>query len=127
DAPDAAPLRRDDLKEIAAADWPALRLRPTDALEVVESAWPLHAIWQGGAEPPPAPAQTSLRVWRQDGAVYHCAMDPLERAGLGRLRSEATFGDVCEALADLEPDEAAAQAGSLLARWLDDGLIVGLR
>jgi hypothetical protein len=126
DAPDAAPLRLEDLKEIDAAAWPGLRLRPTAALEVVESAWPLHAIWQDGADPPPAQAQTSVRVWREDGNVYHCAMDPLDRGALARLRSGATFGDICEALGHLEPDAAAAEAGSILARWLDDGLIVGL-
>ena len=91
---------------------------------MVESAWPVHAIWQEGGDPPPSP--TSLRVWREEGAVYHCAMDPLEREALASLRSGASFGGICEALAHLDPDAAAAEAGSILARWLDDGLIVGV-
>jgi hypothetical protein len=124
DAPDATPIGREDLKAIDAADWPGLRLRPTGALEVVESAWPIHAIWQGGGDPPPSP--TSLRVWREEGAVYHCPMDPLEREALAGLRSGASFGGICEALTHLDPDAAAAEAGSILARWLDDGLIVGM-
>src|SRR5262249_8084550 len=124
DAPDATPFGPEDLKAIDAADWPGLRLRPTGALEVVESAWPIHAIWQGGGDPPPSP--TSLRVWREEGAVYHCPLDPLEREALAGLRSGASFGGICEALAHLDPDAAAAEAGSILARWLDDGLIVGM-
>jgi len=124
DAPDAVPIRADDMRAIPAADWPGLRLRPTAALEVVESAWPLHTIWRDGGDPPLAP--TALRVWREAGAVYHCAMDPLEREALAGLRSGASFGDICDALAHLEPDAAAAEAGSILARWLADGLIVGI-
>jgi hypothetical protein len=124
DAPDADPIRADDLKAIDGAAWPGLRLRPAAALEVVESAWPLHEIWRDGGTP--RPAETSLRVWRDSGAVYHCAMDPLEREALSGLRSGASFGDICEALAHLDPDAAAAEAGSILARWLDDGLIVGI-
>jgi hypothetical protein len=124
DAPDADPIRADDLRAIDGAEWPALTLRPTAALELIESPWPLHEIWRDGGAP--SPADTSLRVWRESGAVYHCAMDPLERDALVRLRSGASFADICEALAHLEPDAAAAEAGSILARWLDDGLIVGL-
>jgi hypothetical protein len=124
DAADADPIRADDLRAIDGADWPALRLRPTPALEVVESAWPLHEIWRDGGEPSPAP--TSIRVWRDAGAVYHCAMDPLEREALAGLRSGASFGDICETLAHLDPDAAATEASSILARWLDDGLIVGV-
>jgi len=124
DAPDTPPpVRADDLRAIPAGDWPGLRLRATSALEVVHSAWPLHTIWQDGGDPRPAP--TALRVWREEGAVYHCAMDPLEREALAGLLSGASFGDICGALGHLEPDAAAAEAGSILARWLDDGLIVG--
>jgi hypothetical protein len=58
--------------------------------------------------------------------VYHCAIDPLEREALAGLQSGASFGAICEALGHLDPDAAAAEAGSILARWLDDGLIVGM-
>ena len=123
DAPDACPIAMDDLRSLPEAEWPASPLRPIPALAVVESDWPLHTIWHERATPP---ARTALRVWRQDGAVYHCAMDPLERAALERLRAGASFGEICEALADLEPAEAPTEAGALLARWIEDGLIAGI-
>ena len=84
---------------------------------------PCTRSWRDGGDPSPAP--TSIRVWRDAGAVYHCAMDPLERGALAGLRSGASFGEICETLAHLDPGVAAAEAGSILARWLDDGLIVG--
>lgn len=124
DAPDAAPIGLADLGRVPAADWPSLRLRPIPALEVVESDWPLDQIWRDGAAD--ARRHSALRVWRQEGAVYHCAMDAVEHEAMAGLRSGATFGEICEALGHLEPEQAAAEAGALLARWLDDGLIAGL-
>jgi hypothetical protein len=124
DAPDAQPVAMDDLRGVPEAEWPGVRLRPIPALEVVESGWPLHVIWRDGGYAPPT--RTVLRVWRQEGAVYHCAMDDLEQAALDRLRAGATFGEVCQALADLGPAEAPAEAGALLARWIEDGLIAAI-
>ncbi len=123
DAPDADPIGVDHLRSLPEAEWPAAPLRSIPALRVVESDWPLHTIWQEGDAPP---ARTALRVWRQDGAVYHCAMDPLEQAAVERLRAGASFGGICETLADLDPAEAPAEAGALLARWIEDGLIAGI-
>jgi len=124
DAPDATAIELEQMRAVPGADWAGLVLVPIPALEVLESAWPVHLIWREGGDPPPAP--TSLRIWRQDGVVYHAAMDVLEREALARLRAGQSFGQICEALADLEAETAAAEAGSLLARWVEDGLIAGL-
>ena len=58
--------------------------------------------------------------------MYHAPMDALEREALARLRSGECFGEICEALTHLEPEAAAAEAGSLLVRWVEDGLIADL-
>src|SRR5262249_38196694 len=68
-----APLTQDDFRGLAPSDWPARRLVPVPALQVVESAWPVHVVWRDGGDPAPAPS--AIRVWRQDGFVYHAAMD----------------------------------------------------
>jgi hypothetical protein len=124
DAPDATPIALDRLRSLPAADWPGLVLVPIPALAVLESAWPVHLVWRDGGDARPAP--TSVRVWRQDGVVYHAAMDPVERQALVGLRAGAPFGEICEALTDLEAETAAAEAGSLLVRWVEDGLIARL-
>ena len=45
----------------------------------------------------------------------------------GDLRAGATFGEICERFADQEPSEAAHEAGGLLARWVEDGVIASFR
>ncbi len=124
DAPDATPIALDRLRSVPEAEWPGLVLVPIPALAVLESAWPVHLVWRDGGDAQPSP--TSLRIWRQDGVVYHAAMDLLEREALARLRSGDPFAAICEALTHLEADTAAAEAGSLLARWVEDGLIARL-
>src|SRR5262245_29590286 len=114
----------DDLRAIPEAEWPGARLRVIQALQVVGSGWPLHVIWRGGGDVPRTP--TVLRVWRQDGVVYHCAMDHLEQAALDRLRVGVAFGEVCDPRAVLEPARAPAEAGARLARWIEDGLIAAI-
>jgi hypothetical protein len=91
DAADADPIRAGDLRAIDAADWTALRLRPTPALEVVESAWPLHEIWRDGGDPSPARPRSASGA--TPGPVYHCAMDPSNGSpgrGYGQVPASAT-------------------------------------
>ena len=125
DAPDATPITVQRLVAVPAEGWSGLRFAPVPAMEVLESAWPLHQIWRDGGDPPLDP--TALRVWRQDGLVYHAPMDALEREALARLVSGQCFGEICEALTHLDPEAAAAEAGSVLVRWVEDGLIADLR
>jgi hypothetical protein len=129
DAPDPAPLRLADLAGIAPADWPALRFRPIEACRVVESAWPVHEAWAaaGGAEPagPLRPAPTVVRVWREGWSVSHAAMSPGEIPAFRALGRGEPFAEICaEAGAGRgEPEAAAREAGALLLRWLEDGLL----
>ena len=40
-----------------------------------------------------------------------------------RMLAGETFGEICQAFADLDDDRAAQEAGALLLRWLEDGII----
>jgi hypothetical protein len=127
DAPDAEPLTLDELRAVAPADWPALRLRPVPACEVVETAWPVHRVWSasGAVEPEGlAPASTAIRVWREGFSVSHAAMGDVERRVFPRLRRGEPFAALCAA-ADPDGDAGAAarEVGALLMRWLDDQLL----
>lgn len=128
DAPDAAPVGRDALDGLPADAWPGLTLVAIPALVVVESRWPIDRAWKG--EPIPGLRPTAVRVWRQDGRVFHAAMDHGEPAALAALRAGRPFAEICEAMALSTPEpagaEAATEAGALLARWLDDGLIAAV-
>ena len=75
----------------------------------------------GGARRTPTHPDGS--IWRQEGVAFHAPMDGLEREALARLLSGQPLGEICEVFSHLEPGAAGAEAGSLLARWVEDGLI----
>jgi len=127
DAPDAVPLRAADLAAVAPEDWSGLCFAVVPSFGFVDASWPVHEVWAAPADRPAA-ASTRVRVWRQDFSVFHAAMDPVEADALQALVAGASFADVCEAVAaHVAADEAAVEAGSLLARWIEDELIAALR
>ena len=124
DAPDAEPLPVAALRTVRPEDWPHLYLVPIPALQVVRAAWPVHELWAGADPAGLIPAPTVIRVWRGAGyAVFHAAMDACAAEALRRLTAGAPFVVVCEAFADRPPGEAAEEVTSLLARWVEDGII----
>jgi hypothetical protein len=132
DGPDAEPLRLSDLASIPAGEWAALRFRPVPACLLVESAWPVHAIWSAAGEReadrarpiPVEPERSILRVWREGFSVSHVAMGEVETRAFRSLQHGEPFAALCAAIGDdLAPEAAARVAGSLLMRWLEDGLL----
>ncbi|MCU1281816.1 MAG: hypothetical protein JWM53_5362 [bacterium] len=128
DGPDGEPLTIDELRTLSPDAFVALPLPlvPSHLLLEVEHA--VDDLWRAVENeqpiaPPPAEARTLL-VWRQDVTVYHRALEPLERTALLRARDGATFGVVCELLAEsMTMEEAGPAAFQLLARWVGDGII----
>jgi hypothetical protein len=124
DAPDDEPLTVAQLSRTDPAQWPQLRLIPVRSLEVVEAAWPIHRTWAEQSPEGLEPIPTSIRVWRRpDYKVAHAPMDEHETVAAGRLIAHSTFGEICQVFDALEEQEGAAQAGALLLRWLEDGII----
>jgi hypothetical protein len=123
DAPDALPIRASDLAIVAPEAWATLTFSTIPALETLSLRWPVHEVW-ASPEEGTVLRQTVLRVWRQDFAVFHAAMDDIEVAAFAALRAGAPFGDICDRVADhVDAESAATEAGSLLVRWIEDGLI----
>jgi hypothetical protein len=129
DAPDAEPLRPADLAAVPAQEWPDLRFRRVPASLIVESAWPVHRIWDAAGAPgdePIAvePEASTLRVWREGFDVSHAAMGALEVRALRALDRGESFAGICAALEDALDAGAAQAVGGLLMRWLEDELLV---
>ena len=128
DAPDAEPLRLEDLQAIPADAWATVHFRVIPALVTLICAWPVQQVWKeepftvsDGLQPTP----TVLRVWRQDFAVYQARMDTIEQAALAAMQSGESFASVCanvETLIDAGEDVSAV-VGSLLLRWIEDGIL----
>jgi hypothetical protein len=134
DGPDAEPLRLDELRALPPEAFAALPLPLIPCLRVLPIAWAVDEVWaaadagleEGAAPEPPAPLEeeAALLVWREDIAVYHRRLEPLERAALARVAAGAPFGVVCDLVAaELPLDEAGPAAFQMLARWLEDGII----
>jgi hypothetical protein len=131
DAPDAAPIAADRLSALPPSAWAELRLRVTPSLRVLELGFAVLAVRDAvdrGAEPPAASEQPgAVRVWRRDHRVRHREMDAAEARALSLVASGGRFAEVCEGVAAATgPDDAAAANAALVARWIGDGLIVGL-
>jgi hypothetical protein len=127
DAPDAATLRVDDLHAVAVEAWPELTFQLVPALQLVHSAWPVHALWArdhdecGDAV---RPAETHLRVWRDGAMVYQAPMDACERAALACVVAGEPFAALCSVLDGVcGPEMAAHEAARLVLRWVDDGIL----
>jgi len=132
DAPDAESLRVDHLQNIVPDEWPDLRFQVIPAFQVFQSNWPVQEIWATAEEETPnreclRQEKTTLRVWRQDFAVYHTRIDAIEQVALDHIFAGEPFAAVCAALESLLPAaEAASTVGSLLLRWIEDGLLARL-
>lgn len=132
DAPDVEPLRIESLHGLAPDDWPELRLRLIPACRTLRSDWPVQEIWAAAEGEAPqcedvSQEKTHLRVWREGFVVYHAKIDVAEQQALDCLGAGESFAVVCATLESLLPAaEAAATAGSLLLRWIEDGILAGL-
>lgn len=129
DAPDDEVLTLDALRRLPPDDWANLRLRLTPAVEILQVAWPVHQIWEDDQVEAPRDWQSSdtwLRVWRQADKVYQASLDLVERAALMHVQAGETFAALCAGVAAVVgADVAAATAGALVLRWVDDGVLRG--
>jgi len=117
DEADASPLRLDDLAVLPAEEWADLRLTAVPSFALLALDWPVHLALEPGASAPAASAPTVLRIWRRGSHVFHATVDAIEAAALELVRAGATFGEIGKLCSD------AAEAASLLARWLEDELL----
>lgn len=129
DGTDAEPINKEALAQV---DWDSATLTFAPTLTVRVVATNAAAIWTALAEgvtPPAAerlPEPGAIRVWRAGLSPQYRTIEAFEAEALGWIQQGITFTGLCERLAKVvdDPDEAARQAGGLLASWLQDGLIM---
>jgi hypothetical protein len=133
DAPDATPLGRAALSSVDPGVWAALRFRFHPSLRRLALWWNAVAVWQrmSEGEEPPAPEATSAPVpwllWRQNFKNYFRSLDAVEEAALEAAIAGRPFGEICEELgAFLAEEEIPPRAATLVAGWLDSGIIVAI-
>jgi hypothetical protein len=126
DAPDAAPLARDDLARLPAEAWAEHVLRAAPGLQRLELGWPVQRLreaHEGDAEPPALePAATLLGVWRERERVFFRALHGEEADALAGLLAGEPFGALCERIErHVGAERTPVRAAQLLERWLADG------
>ena len=136
DAPDAAPLSRDDLARLPPDRAGEARLTFVPAFALLRFDHDVAGLWrdlQGGkdAAHDPVPRtgtrrRTTVRVWRSDLIVYHQAVDEEEARCLDLLLAGEILGALCQQLAaGRSATKATERVGRLLQGWIDDGLLAG--
>jgi len=133
DAADADPTPRAALSAVDAAAWSGLQFEFHPSLRRLHLQWNTVAAWQAMSreETPPDPVCAEHPVpwllWRQNLQNYFRSMAADEAAALDSALRGATFGEICEALAEWLPDdEIPLRAATLLGTWADSGIIVGI-
>lgn len=133
DSADVDVLRRAALESVDPADWAALKLRFHPSVHRIAFEWNTAAVWKAvsAEEAPPAPERSGEAVewliWRRDLENYFRSLDPVEVTALDAALEGRSFGEICGALAQHLPEgEVPLRAATLLATWLDGGLISSL-
>jgi hypothetical protein len=130
DAADAEPIGAARLAGIPPESWAALRFDWHPSVRVLALYWNAPQIWKAlseARERPPAEVHGEPQpwlVWRHDLSVHFRSLTAAESRLVALARYGSTFGQLCDALcADIEEEEAAAQAAARLADWVASGLI----
>lgn len=130
DAADAPAATLAQLAVVPPEFWGGLRLRPHPTLDSFAASTPVHEVrpqlladatsaFDRGAR-----HDGALMVWRIDYDLKFRAIDSNESAALTAARTGATFGDICELMAErMAPDQAVMMAAQILRGWLEWGVI----
>jgi len=132
DAPDADILTMDDFAKVPPTVWPMLTFGFHPAVQVVELSHdvaPFQAAVAADKDPDQAPvafdAQTSFAIWRDAKTlvVQYRSLDAGEALALQSARQGSTFTEICEAVADIDEENAAGMAAGYLRNWVETGLL----
>ena len=133
DARDAEVLQRAALAAVDPSAWGALTFQFHPSLRRLEFSWNTAAVWKAMSRdetpprPEPAAAPAPWLLWRQNLQNYFRSMSGAESAALDSALRGRSFGEICEDLSALLPDdEIPAAAAGLLGTWADSGILIGI-
>jgi hypothetical protein len=115
---------------LAQVDWDNAVLIFVPTLVMGEVATNSAAIWGALAEENAPPAAERLagpatvRIWRSDLTPKYRTIESFEQRALTLAMAGSSFADLCSLLVeDGDADRAAQNVATVLASWLQDGLI----
>ncbi|MBY6216781.1 DNA-binding domain-containing protein [Qipengyuania aquimaris] len=132
-ARDAEPLGTEQFLQQASTfgeeDWTKLRLAFMPGIALRDLRHDLKALWSSLAETGEEGEVTLLAepatciVWREGERPVFINVSTAEGRALSAMMSGATYGETCEELLASEGEQAVELAGSMLRRWLHEGLV----
>ena len=129
DAADGPILAIGRLADISVEDWPhlAFGFHPSAAtLDLAAGTEQCYASLSAnkGREHGSRPDRETILVWRNDGQVFHRAVEADERLAYLEACGGKTFGDICTLLEFQNAGEKIIdRVASFLADWFRDGLV----
>lgn len=129
DAPDQAPLKKEDLHKIPPAAFGDLKIQPLECWFVQDFLWPVDVIRENAlakqtGQGPIVKKNTTLMIWRKDLSVKVRRVRQEEINLFHRMRSGVLFQDLCaEAAKNNPPDVAAQTMASYLMGWIAEGFL----
>jgi hypothetical protein len=136
-APDATALDGASFAQGTASfsddDWANLGLAFLPGATAGLARHNLHAIWKALEEEPLARPEFDLDdprgclVWREGERPTFLMVEAEEVGAFQAMQGGATYGEVCERLAEeLGLEAAVTKAGAMLGRWLNEGIVLSL-
>ncbi|MDN3646485.1 DNA-binding domain-containing protein [Pontixanthobacter aestiaquae] len=136
-AADAEPIDAAKFGEVAASfaeeDWAHMRLTFLPGTVQLRIAHDIGKLWRALGEEDAETPDFALEhahhcvVWREGFKPVFMQVEQHEGRALEMMRGGASYGEMCEALVEmLGEEEAVAQAGAMLGRWLHNGLIASV-
>jgi hypothetical protein len=133
DSADASVLDRAALASVEPTEWGTLTFRFHPSVRRLAFEWNTAAAWKAvsAEEAPPAPERSAEAVewliWRRNLENYFRSLDPVEVTALDAALGGRNFAEICGVLAQhLPEEEVPLRAASLIATWLDGGLLTDL-
>ena len=118
----------------AEEDWANMSLGFTPGLSQKKVSHDIGKLWRSLAEDeagdrPDGTLDRALYcvVWREGVKPVFMQIEEAEGRALEMMREGGTYGEMCELLIELLGEEqAVAEAGAILGRWLHNGLIISI-
>lgn len=110
-------------------DWTDLKLDFVPSLALSEVTHDLKSLWSSLSNEAPAPriidlAETAMcLVWREGERPVFTTVPLAEGRALSAMLSGATYGEACDMLLASEGSAAIEMAGTMLRRWLYEGMV----
>lgn len=135
DSADAAVLTPGALTTIAPAHWPAMCFEPHPSVVLLQLDWAVEPAWsavtadENATVDAPEPSRHALLVWRRQLNTCWRSLPDEEATLLRSCLNGEPFARLCERAAEAagDGDGAAMAAAGALRRWVEDGVLAGVR